>query len=130
MSRVINFSTHLGDRGFEKQVVDGVEQNVKTITYTYTPEESSGLETKQWFIGEHQVGQQHWLNMNIYFTEKFADEWAVALGYDLEEWEAHFTDGDKCVIQRKGTLKDQSQVDKYLQPNPSNVAPPRTPEVL
>ena len=54
----------------------------------------------------------------------------MALGYDLEEWEAHFTDGDKCVIQRKGTLKDQSQVDKYLQPNPSNVAPPRTPEVL
>ena len=38
--------------------------------------------------------------------------------------------GDKCLIQRKGTLKDQAQIDKYLKPNPANIAPPRTPEVL
>tara|TARA_B100000963_G_scaffold23706_1_gene17718 strand:+ start:1274 stop:1666 length:393 start_codon:yes stop_codon:yes gene_type:complete len=130
MSRTINFSVHVGDRGFEKQVVDGVEQNIKTISYTYTPEEGSGLETKQWFIGEHQVGQQHWTNMNIFFTEKFADEWAVALGYDLDEYDSHFITGDKCLIERKGKLKDQAKIDKYLKPNPSNIAPPRTPEVL
>ena len=130
MSRTINFSVHVGDRGFEKQVVDGVEQNVKTISYTYTPEEGSGLETKQWFIGEHQVGQQHWTNMNMFFTEKFADEWAVALGYDLDEYDSHFITGDKCLIERKGKLKDQSKIDRYLKPNPSNIAPPRTPEVL
>ena len=122
MSRIINFSTHIGDRGYEKQVIEGVEQNVKTITYTYTPEEGSGLETKQWFIGEHQVGTAYWLNMNVHFTEKFADEWAVALGYDLKYYESHFIDGDKCRIQRKGTIDDATKINKWLTPNPSNIA--------
>lgn len=108
-----------------KLIVDGVEQDVNNIKYTYTPD-NAGLSTKWYCLSEkHNLVMQE--EKRAHFLDSFYKEWLVEAGYNTQNYKVEPTTGE--VIER-GKVKTQAEVDKWLKPNATNELSPTTAEEI
>lgn len=108
-----------------KLTIDGVEQDVNNIKFTYTPD-NAGLSTKWYCLSEkHDPIIQE--DRRVHFLDSFYKEWLVEAGYNTQNFYVEPTTGEVTAI---GKVKTQAAVDKWLKPNATQELSPTNLEEI
>tara|TARA_B000000532_G_scaffold84515_2_gene67696 strand:- start:5702 stop:6070 length:369 start_codon:yes stop_codon:yes gene_type:complete len=82
-------------------LVDDVETEVSNMEHIYTPDQE-GLSVKSWFMGNHLDGTTQFQRQELYWLDRFLNEWLVEAEYDPTYYVIHNMGPGKATIIHKG----------------------------
>ena len=102
---------------------DNQDKEARECEITWTHNSLSVTPLKYYLRENHENWESNIANRQM----EILTDWFRELGYEPVYYNL---DRDSKTWNIKGVVETQAQKDKWLKPNPSNIVPPTTPEIL